>query len=137
MFLLNGKHLPEGVPFEIDGIQYPSNWLNLSTPEEKAAIGITEVEQQPRPDDNLYWVSDNGDGTWTAIPRSPEDIAARTKAAVINQIATLENSNPVTQRAIRELMLAIGQAYPQAQASVFYQKALQQEAAIQQLRSQL
>jgi len=41
MFLLDGKRLPEGVPFEHDGVQYPANFLNLSTEAEKSAIGIT------------------------------------------------------------------------------------------------
>lgn len=69
MFILDGKALPQGTPFTHNGIQYPANWLNLSTPEEKLAIGITEVSEQPRPDDRYYWVTDNGDGTYTATPK--------------------------------------------------------------------
>ena len=59
MFLLNGKHLPEGVGFrDANGTQYASNWLNLSTEEEKLAIGITWVADHVRADDRFYW---NGD----------------------------------------------------------------------------
>ena len=59
MFLLNGKHLPEGVGFrDANGTQYASNWLNLSTEEEKLAIGITWVADPVRSDDRFYW---NGD----------------------------------------------------------------------------
>jgi len=59
MFLLNGKHLPEGVGFkDANGTQYASNWLNLSTEEEKLAIGITWVADPVRADDRFYW---NGD----------------------------------------------------------------------------
>jgi hypothetical protein len=70
MFLLNGRPLQLDVPFEHDGTQYPANWLRLASPEDRAAIGITEVVEQPRPDDRFYWVSgpdDNGD--YTAIPK--------------------------------------------------------------------
>jgi len=59
MFLINGKHLPEGVGFrDANGTQYPSSWLNLSTEEEKLAIGITWVADPIRSDDRFYW---NGD----------------------------------------------------------------------------
>ena len=59
MFLINGKHLPEGVGFrDANGTQYASNWLNLSTEEEKLAIGITWVADPVRADDRFYW---NGD----------------------------------------------------------------------------
>lgn len=74
MFLLDGKPLPLDVPFETGGIRYPSNWLRLSTLEEKEAIGITEIAEQPRPDDRFYWVTDNGDGTYTAIPKPVPDV---------------------------------------------------------------
>lgn len=53
------------------------------------------------------------------------------------QIAVIEASQPVTQRALRELILAIGQAFPAAQQSVFYKKAVAQEQQIASLRSQL
>lgn len=56
MFLLNGNTLPIGVPFkDAEGTQYPANWLNLSTAEEKAAIGITEVADPAIYDDRFYW----------------------------------------------------------------------------------
>ena len=52
------RFLPEGTAFEIDGVQYPANWLNLSTPEEKAAVGVVDVVYAERPDDKYYWVSE-------------------------------------------------------------------------------
>lgn len=67
MFLLNGNTLPQGTAFTANGIQYPSNWLNLSTLAEKQAIGITEVADAVRADDRFYW---NGDIT---NPKSLED----------------------------------------------------------------
>lgn len=68
-FMLDGRILPLDTPFEHDGTGYPANWLRLATPEERAAIGITEIIEQPRPDDRFYWVSPNPDGSWTAIPK--------------------------------------------------------------------
>lgn len=55
-FQLNGKILPTGVAFTTsDGTQYPSNWLNLSSAEEKTAIGITEVEDPKVYDPKFYY----------------------------------------------------------------------------------
>jgi len=69
MFILDGKRLPLDTPFEHNGIRYPANWLRLASLEEKQSIGVTEVSDQPRPDDRFYWVTDNGDGTFTATPK--------------------------------------------------------------------
>ena len=88
MFFLDGKPLPPDVPFEHGGIRYPANWLRLSTAEEKAALGITEVAEQPRPDDRFYWVTDNGDGTYTAVPKNLADL----KAEAIIRIKTTAGS---------------------------------------------
>lgn len=41
----NGNVLPTGVPFELDGFAFSGNWLDLATPEELAARGITAIEQ--------------------------------------------------------------------------------------------
>lgn len=59
MFLLNGNPLPIDTPFEIDGTQYPSNWLRLTSIEEKNAVGITEVADPESYDDRFYWGVDN------------------------------------------------------------------------------
>lgn len=58
MFLLNGQPIPLDTAFTANDIQYPANWLRLSTTEEKADIGITEVADPVRADDRFYW---NGD----------------------------------------------------------------------------
>jgi hypothetical protein len=56
MFLLNGNRLPEGTPFtDAEGNQYPANWLNLSTEEEKDAAGITWVAEPASVDSRFYW----------------------------------------------------------------------------------
>ena len=53
MFLLDGKPLSPDVAFTHNGVQYPANWLRLASPEERAAIGITEVPD-PRPYDQRF-----------------------------------------------------------------------------------
>jgi len=56
MFLLNDRPLsPDSAFVTPDGTQYPANFLRLSSPEDRAAIGITE---QPEPvwyDQRFYW----------------------------------------------------------------------------------
>ena len=42
-FKLDGKIIKVDVPFTSRGIQYPANWLRLTTLDEKKAIGIKEV----------------------------------------------------------------------------------------------
>ena len=54
-FKLNGNLLPVDVPFTVGDINYPSNWLRLSTADEKTAIGITEVEDPKVYDSRFYW----------------------------------------------------------------------------------
>lgn len=76
MFMLNGKTLPLDTPFEADGIQYPSNWLRLTTLAEKVAIGITEVEDPVFYDDRFYWGPD--------MPKDFEMV----KATLLMQIKT-------------------------------------------------
>ena len=58
-FKLNGNPLAVDVAFSHNDINYPANWLRLSTAEEKTAIGITDVADAPTYDSRFYW----GDGT--------------------------------------------------------------------------
>jgi len=55
MFILDGKPLSPDRAFTHAGIQYPANWLRLSSPEERAAIGITEEPDAPYYDQRFYW----------------------------------------------------------------------------------
>jgi hypothetical protein len=55
VFLLDGKPLALDVPFKHAGIQYPANWLRLSSPQERKAIGITEVPDPEPYDQRFYW----------------------------------------------------------------------------------
>ena len=69
-FKLDGKLLAVDVAFSHNNIQYPANWLRLSTAEEKTAIGITEVADAPTYDSRFYW----GDGTAKALDDKTETI---------------------------------------------------------------
>ena len=57
MLVLDGKTLVYDRPFSHDGINYPANWLRLTTLAEKQAIGITEVANPVTPshDQRFYW----------------------------------------------------------------------------------
>jgi hypothetical protein len=57
MFILDGKPLSPDVAFTdpATGVQYPANWLRLASPEERAAIGITEVPDPTPYDQRFYW----------------------------------------------------------------------------------
>jgi len=77
MFLLNGKPISPDVAFTTpDGTQFPANWLRLATPEERAAIGITEVPDPAPYDQRFYWgpglPKDHGQlvTQWTATTRT-------------------------------------------------------------------
>lgn len=59
MLKLNNKPLSYDRAFTHAGIQYPANWLRLTSLEEKTAIGITEVADDPWYDQRFYWGVDN------------------------------------------------------------------------------
>ena len=65
MLLLDGKQLRPGRAFTHNGVQYPANWLRLTSWAEKAAIGITEVPDPAPVDTRFYWD--------TNVPKRLED----------------------------------------------------------------
>lgn len=67
-FKLDGNPLAVDVAFSHNDINYPANWLRLSTADEKTALGITEVADSPTYDSRFYW----GDGT----ARTVDDVNA-------------------------------------------------------------
>jgi len=58
-FKLDGNPLAYDVAFSHNDINYPANWLRLASLDEKTAIGITEVADDPVYDSRFYW----GNGT--------------------------------------------------------------------------
>lgn len=81
MYLLNGKKITPGHQFVVGegatATQYPHDWLERSTPEDRAAVGIVEVADPARPDDGLYDVVENQDGSYTATPKPLAQITTR------------------------------------------------------------
>ena len=59
MLKLNNKPLSYDRAFTHADIQYPANWLRLSSLEERNALGITEVADAPSWDQRFYWGVDN------------------------------------------------------------------------------
>jgi hypothetical protein len=56
MFILpDGRPISPDVPFTLNDISYPANFLRLASPEERAAIGITEVPDPQPYDQRFYW----------------------------------------------------------------------------------
>jgi hypothetical protein len=77
MFLLDNKPLGLDVPFTTaDGTQYPANWIRLASPEERAAIGITEAADPVPYDDRFYW----GPGIPKDIDQLKDSMVAQVKA---------------------------------------------------------
>ncbi len=79
MFLLNNIKVHQDIQRTIGDVQYPAGWF--SNAEARAKVGMIEVPDIPRPDDNLFTSVENPDGSWTATPRTAEDLAARQVAA--------------------------------------------------------
>jgi hypothetical protein len=86
-FKLDGNPLPVDVAFSHNDINYPANWLRLSTAQEKKNLGITEVADAPTYDSRFYW----GDGTAKALDdvNATDDDGNLLKDENGNQVVTL------------------------------------------------
>ena len=87
-FKLNGKTLPIDRGFTHNDIQYPRNWLRLSTQEDKDALGITWEADPVRHDDRYYW---NGE---LDNPKALEDVDAVDEDGNPVWEQELDNSDP-------------------------------------------
>jgi hypothetical protein len=74
MFLLNNIKVNQDIQRTIGDVQYPAGWF--SNADERAKVGMIEVADPVRPDENLFTVVENPDGSYTATPRTADDIAA-------------------------------------------------------------
>ena len=62
------------------------SWLNLSTPEEKAALGLEEVVATNTPaNQTYYWVSETLSGATLTYTNTPKDLTS-VKSTAINQV---------------------------------------------------
>jgi hypothetical protein len=115
MFLLDGRPLSPDVAFTHDGIQYPANWLRLASPEEREAIGITEVPDPEPYDQRFYW----GPGLpkdhaqlveqWTQQTRTTANtLLAPTDWIIIREADNGKAADPVLKTWREDIRLATG-----------------------------
>ena len=70
-YQLGDRTLQLDVPWEHNGVQYPANWLRLSTAQDRAELGITWVDNSPTWNQKFYWGYDNGGNL---IPKTYTDL---------------------------------------------------------------
>ena len=74
IYKCNGKTIRPGQQFtDADGATHPGSWYTYSA-EQKTAIGITEIVQQPHPNSVLYNWGYNDDGTVTSTAKPLDDV---------------------------------------------------------------
>jgi len=78
MFILDGKELRIDVSFVKDGTTYPASWLRNATQAQKDALGITEIQPDPIPNDRIYVVQADpaNPGKWISTPRDITQVRA-------------------------------------------------------------
>ena len=95
-FKLDGKTLPVDVAFTSKGINYPANWLRLTTLTEKKAIGITEVGNEATYDQRFYWSASKA--------KALEDVNAKNKDG---KLLKDENGDQVIDKGLKTEWIAI------------------------------
>jgi hypothetical protein len=92
MYVLDGRKLRQGRPFTHNGIQYPGNWLALTSADEKAAIGIS-WEADPAPFNRQFYFSAD----------TPRDVADVKPSMLRDQDSTAYNLlNPTDWYIVRK-----------------------------------
>lgn len=94
-----GRRFAPGVAFELNEEQFPANWFNLASAEEKTAKGFVDLlpgtqpafdpqtqtcVEGPLEPEGGAWTQ-----TWQIVPKSPEELAANAEAilrAITNAI---------------------------------------------------
>lgn len=78
MFQLSGKKISLDVDLTVgagdDAITYPAG--SLRNAELRAGLGIVEVADPVRPDERLFFVTENEDGSFAATPRPRDQVTA-------------------------------------------------------------
>lgn len=80
---VSNQYINEGTQFTIDDVTYPSNWLNQSTPEQKAALGLEEVIATNSPyNPTYYWTGETLNGAELTYTGTPKDLDVVKKDAL-------------------------------------------------------
>lgn len=106
MFILEGNHLKLDRPFTHKGLQYPKEWLRLSTPEQKRELGILELPDNTPKEE---WDQDKERiraGLIEQLRNEARDILSKTDWMVIRQLETGKEMPPevsVFRQFVREV----------------------------------
>ena len=71
MFILNNRKVSIDTPVTHNGVTYP----NLRDPVTRDKLGVTEVPDPVYPDPDLFYWTENEDGTLAITPKSEEQVA--------------------------------------------------------------
>jgi len=72
-YYIGTRGLPMDIPWEHNDVQYPANWLRLSSSQDRAELGITWGDNAPAYNQKFYWGFD-ADGN--LIPKTYTDLQA-------------------------------------------------------------
>jgi hypothetical protein len=131
MFILpDGRPISPDVAFTLNEINYPANWLRLATPEEREAIGITEVPDPAPYDQRFYWGYD-ADGNlipkdhtqlveqWTEQTRYiANNLLVPTDWIIIREADNGKTADPVLRTWREEIRLACGSKVYEIQQTI-------------------
>ena len=103
-------YLSVGLPFTLDDVQYPDNWLQLSHVSDRMELGITETARigTPQPDD-MYFNTEVWEGAVCRIESQPRPPKARNP---LQELQELDTKKALTQRNLREFIMLMAQALP-------------------------
>jgi hypothetical protein len=118
--------------------------MNIATKLDQAIKAVCPIHGVSigRADDKQTWRIDFKDeatreqreaGQSALTAFNPDD----PKIEAVETIAKIEAENPITHRALRELILTLGEAFPAGKETVFYKKVLETELAIREERKKL
>lgn len=102
-----GRYIQDGIPFTLNDIQYPANWLHLATAEDLAGVGLQLVTATNTPaDTRFYDVSERLVNATLTYVNTPKDLAelkttwdANTKGAAY---ALLQPTDYIDLRNLRD-----------------------------------
>lgn len=138
--------IPEGTAFVLGNIQYPANWLNLSSSTDKRNAGLSEIIQTSVPSYNPETeqlipgeIVQQGDvwyTSWRVISHSPEVLAnkkeAKDRVRLVEIDEELLQIDASVQRSLREVTIAMANGDVISELSV--SKLNKAEADAAQLR---
>jgi hypothetical protein len=118
--LPDGRLISPDVAFTLNGVQYPANFLRLSTEQEKAELGIIWVAPDPVYDQRFFWGYD-AEGNlipkdhtqlveqWTQQTRhTANTLLAPTDWIIIREADNGKTADPVLRTWREEIRLASG-----------------------------